>query len=258
MNGGVIGRRNVPGVDSSRGVWSLQEIADAEREGVWPGYSTVVLDDAPLVYYKLDETSGTTATDSSGNGNHGTYINGPTLNIAPLIQDGRAVSFDGTNDRIDGPAVNVLGDVTVEVWYRPSSVSGTMWVMSHAASGETEATNTSYSIRVVGGSLRMLWEDGAGANTEITPGVTLVVGNLYHIVMERDSVAKTVTTTVNGAVITTISYTNNPTGGSSGVLGIGHIYNTEFAAGILDEVAVYDHLLGADRVSRHYNAGIGA
>jgi hypothetical protein len=29
-------------------------------------------------WWAFDETSGTTATDSSANGNHGTLINGPT------------------------------------------------------------------------------------------------------------------------------------------------------------------------------------
>ena len=39
-NGGVLGRRNVPGVDGFSGVWSLQEIANARRLGVWPPYDT--------------------------------------------------------------------------------------------------------------------------------------------------------------------------------------------------------------------------
>lgn len=33
-NGGVIGRRNVPWVDGTSGVWSLREIANARREGI--------------------------------------------------------------------------------------------------------------------------------------------------------------------------------------------------------------------------------
>src|SRR5206468_336504 len=36
-------------------------------------YSSTVLADSPLVYYHLDETSGLTAADSSGNGVTGTY-----------------------------------------------------------------------------------------------------------------------------------------------------------------------------------------
>ena len=48
-NGGVIGKRNVPGVDGFSGVWSLREIANARRAGVV----------FPLVYDTFD--SDTTA-----------------------------------------------------------------------------------------------------------------------------------------------------------------------------------------------------
>lgn len=50
MNGGVIGRRNVPGVDGVSGVWSLQEIADAQRKGVWP-YSADTFDTNSIASY---------------------------------------------------------------------------------------------------------------------------------------------------------------------------------------------------------------
>lgn len=245
----AVGRSEARAVGSAAGVGAASAAAQLN-------YAAEVNADNPKVYYRLDETSGTVVTDSSGNGFHGTYINGPTLDQSPLIQDGRAVSFDGTDDRIDGPAVNLLGDCALEVWYKPTSVSGWRYIISHGASGETEAANVSYSMIANGSSLRMLWESGAGVNTEITPGFTLVVGTRYHIVMERDSVAKTVKTTVNGVVIATTGYTNNPTGGTSCVLGIGHLISAQFAAGVIDEVAIYDHLLGAARVTAHYNAGI--
>ena len=54
-----------------------------------------------LAYWKLDETSGTTATDASGNGYNGTY-SGPTLNsiAGPSAGMGNAPSFDGINDKM--------------------------------------------------------------------------------------------------------------------------------------------------------------
>lgn len=263
-NGGRIGSRNVPGVDSFSGVWSVQEVADAARAGAWARYRMEVLTDKPLVYYRLDETSGAVAIDASGNANHGTY-NGPTLDQSPLIQEGRAVLFDSNNNRIDGPAVNLLGDVTVEVWVRPSSVSGSAsdaaYFVRHGSAGSGEANNISYAARVVNGDLRMLWQSGSQVLTEVSAGVTLDINTTYHIVMERDSVAKTVKSTVNGVVAGTVGYANNPTGGSATFLHVG--YNAseptlQTMAGVLDEVAVYDHLLGSTRVAAHYNVGIGA
>jgi hypothetical protein len=51
----------------------------------------------PLIYLKLDETSGTTATDSSGNAYNGTYT-GATLNQATAPQLTPAPRYDGVGD----------------------------------------------------------------------------------------------------------------------------------------------------------------
>lgn len=45
-------------------------------------YSQWTMVNQPLAYWRLDETSGTVATDQTGR-NNGTYINGPTLNQTP-------------------------------------------------------------------------------------------------------------------------------------------------------------------------------
>lgn len=42
-------------------------------------YASEVLADSPLLYWRLGETSGPTATDSSGNGRHGTYSGSPVM-----------------------------------------------------------------------------------------------------------------------------------------------------------------------------------
>jgi hypothetical protein len=73
---------------------------------------------APVAYYQLAESSGTTATDSSGNGYNGTYINavpGGTGN-----GDGQTgATFDGTGDYIDISPMSAAFDGahgTVLVW----------------------------------------------------------------------------------------------------------------------------------------------
>ena len=54
-----------------------------------------------LVHLKLDETSGTTATDSSGNGYDATLVNGPTFALGKISN---AVVLDGTNDHLTLPS----------------------------------------------------------------------------------------------------------------------------------------------------------
>ncbi len=73
-------------------------------------------------YFKMDEASGTTTADESGNALAGTLINGPTRTTGRLD---RAINFDGTNDHVTLPAsvVSTLDDCTISAWVRPTALS---------------------------------------------------------------------------------------------------------------------------------------
>jgi len=51
-------------------------------------YQLKVIKDHPIGFWALDESSGTTALDSSGCGNNGTYTGSPVSDILPLISGG--------------------------------------------------------------------------------------------------------------------------------------------------------------------------
>jgi hypothetical protein len=67
-------------------------------------YEDEVLADLPLIYWRLDETSGTTAADSSGNGNDGTIVERTAASLSPVF----ASSF-GTSEAIYANARDGLG-----------------------------------------------------------------------------------------------------------------------------------------------------
>ena len=75
-----------------------------------------------VAWYKFDETSGTVASDSSGNGKNATLVNGPTW---PAGLFGNAVNLDGTNDHLTIPAgiVSALGDFSISCWVKLDTVS---------------------------------------------------------------------------------------------------------------------------------------
>ena len=50
-----------------------------------------------VAHWKLDEGSGTTASDASGGGNTGTLVNGPVWTSGKVVS---ALSFDGVNDKV--------------------------------------------------------------------------------------------------------------------------------------------------------------
>jgi hypothetical protein len=80
-------------------------------------------------HWKFDEGSGTTATDSSGNNNTGTLVNGPVWTTGKM---GGALSFDGSDDYVD------VGTVPN---YSPAMSYGTFsaWI-------KTDSTTQSYLI----------------------------------------------------------------------------------------------------------------
>jgi CubicO group peptidase (beta-lactamase class C family) len=70
----------------------------------------------PVGWWKFDETSGTTAADSSGNGLNGTLTNGPVWTAGKL---NNCLSFDATDDyvNIGNPAqLQITGAMTVAAW----------------------------------------------------------------------------------------------------------------------------------------------
>jgi hypothetical protein len=98
-------------------------------------YQLKVIKDAPIGFWPLDETSGTTASDISGCGNNGTYYGSLTTDIFPLTSGGLSaskitntsyVSLNVSND-YDGTLANGgLGtkhnsdnDFSLEVWFCP-------------------------------------------------------------------------------------------------------------------------------------------
>ena len=74
-----------------------------------------------LVHWKLDDGQGTTATDVSGYGNHGTLTNGPMWSTdVPLttFDNPYSLEFDGADDYVDGGAdINIAdSSFTIAFW----------------------------------------------------------------------------------------------------------------------------------------------
>ena len=94
------------------------DFGSVESEEVVLDVNTTLLNGL-VAWWKFDETSGTVAYDSSGNGNDGNLTNGPTWTDGKI---GGALSFDGHNDRVKlaHNMINGLIDITVSFWFRKS------------------------------------------------------------------------------------------------------------------------------------------
>ncbi|HZO94208.1 MAG TPA: LamG domain-containing protein [Candidatus Baltobacteraceae bacterium] len=226
------------------------------------GYAGTVQADHPVVYYRTNETSGTTAVDSSGHGYSGTYGSSVTLggtglvpgDAAPTFPGGTASSAtvlrSGTNS-----ALAPTGAFSAELWVNvPSSVSGSQFVFSEPfASGSNPLP---IYISLVAGS-PPFWElqiNTTGGTVAVYANA--VMGAKNHVVLTWTGT--TLTVYVNGVASDTATgsgtITNYPSTFSGFTVGGPTDAHTGYA-GSAGEFALYNTALSAARVQAHYNAG---
>ena len=72
-------------------------------------------------HWTFDDGAGAVAKDSSGNGNDGTLVNGPTWTAGKV---GGALQFDGNNKtRVIANVANNMPEFTACVWVNPDSLT---------------------------------------------------------------------------------------------------------------------------------------
>lgn len=222
-------------------------------------YDTEVLADSPVGYWRLAETSGTTAADSSGNALNGTYVNSPTLNQTGGLTGNAAVLFArASSQRVNlgtPAALNIIGQVTVECLYRPTSFPTGSVV--HTLAGHGYGTNTGYILNIYqsagnvylqigsfgGGSHGVSWAItgwSTGQWKHIAAGYT---GTAWKIFVDGSEVA---TATVGTGALT--STANSAIGATDTGSFVDH------ADGTIDEVAVYNTWIGSTRIAAHFAA----
>ena len=134
-------------------------------------------------YWKLDESSGSTAADSSGNGNSGTYNGATSSTSVPTVHftDPYSRSLNGTSDfiRIPTPSIiNSLTTATVSTWIKTTNSSSREFILS-----TWDGTN-GFQLFINGSGKDYLWAD---SNATGLAGTKIISdGNWHHLVMVLD------------------------------------------------------------------------
>ena len=214
----------------------------------------MALSDSCITSYNLNEGSGTTANDATGNENTGT-IDGATF-IAGKIGS-HALRFDGVDDYL----------YTTTAYVNPQSYSLSLWFKTTNASGkkligfESNRTGTSsaYDRHIymgTDGKIKYGW--WTGAQTTISSTDTLNDGNWHHVVATlQDGVGELFIDnvsqgTANGNAYNYSGYwrigggTNAWTSGASGSFD-----------GDIDDVNIFNARLNESEVGLIYNNGNG-
>ena len=141
------------------------------RCSVGADYPQSVLADGPLGYWRLQEASGTTAVDSSGNGRPGVYQGGVVLGQAGAIAGSSAAAFDGVDDQVvvstDTGGLSPAR-VTVEAWVKSTTASWSTY-------GFVVSKRDSYVLHPLAGSKTMEFRIFSGSN-EVTASWTAPAG----------------------------------------------------------------------------------
>jgi len=189
-------------------------------------------------WWKFDETSGTVAYDSSGNGNDGNLMNGPAWTTGKI---GGALSFDGVNDYVN------LGFVL------PMTYTKVAWVIKTGTSrGNILSYNMSHSF----------WVDSSGylavqhyysGSVKIADGVHFPLNQWMQVGSTYNADTKTISLFKNGSLVST---SNNIQELSANVRAYVGTYNSSnFWTGLIDDVRIYDRALSAEEVQALYNLG---
>jgi hypothetical protein len=132
-----------------------------------------------LVYYKFDEPSGTNAIDSSGNGNNGILLNGPTHTNGMV---GLALRFDGLNDRVSGgnsSSLNHTGALTIAAWVRPESVTDKRIIV---IKGNISSEGYAWALRASDAKLLYRWVSPNGTESIFkSANDVLAIGRWTHV-----------------------------------------------------------------------------
>lgn len=222
-------------------------------------YAAEVLADSPALYWRLGESSGTTAQDETANNRDGTYGSGVTLGTAgALVGDANtAVSLDDTlNGRITSsynPFANG-SQRTFEGWaWRNSIASGNFDALFGGQIGGNvspafylEANNQNVRFVPVASGSESVW-------TAAWPGNAQWV----HWVLTFDEPNDVAELFINGVSQGTRTETEQYSA-TPGDFQVGALRNgpaTDPFNGRMDEIAIYGSILSSARVLAHYEAG---
>jgi type II secretory pathway pseudopilin PulG len=210
-------------------------------------------------WWKLDETSGTTAADSSVSGNSGTLVNMSAPSCWGAGQIGNALIFDGTNDHVTlpiGSVINLLTNSTIATWVNWSG-SGSSW--QHIWDFGTGTTyymfltpsNSTNQMRFA------ITKTGSAGEEQTTYTTALPSGGWHHVAVTIDADNRIHKLYLDGSLVAQKTSANlKPS--DLGNTNKNYLARSQYAAdpyfnGTLDDVRIYDRILTAAEIAQLAN-----
>ena len=208
-----------------------------------------VYDETGLVgSWHFNEGSGTTAYDSSGRGNNGTLVNGPTWVDGKF---GKALQFDGSDDYVEvqhSDSLNIQGPITLETWVQIKS-----WAKSGSIVSKGTGGTYVWQIFVDSANKRIAGYFKVDTAWRSCYSGTLSLDTWYHVISSWDGTNSYLY--INGVQAGTDTTGSGTLATNTLSLFIGK-GGTEpyYHNGTIDEVRIYNRALTAEEIKAHYEA----
>jgi len=195
----------------------------------------------PVAHWKFDDGSGTSVTDSSGNGNTGTWYGSGNHWVAG--KQGKAGGFNGGNDyfraRVPGSS-----DFTFQFWMKPDAIG--------VSSGNHQFLVANPQMGLAGGKLSY-YDSQAGNPVGTT---TFTAGTWYFITWVR---SETVTKAyINASGKADLTASNSVALNTlSGAYLFSYNGSSQFYGGLIDDVKIYNYARTADQIMEDMQSRAG-
>jgi hypothetical protein len=227
-------------------------------------YRSTVVDAHPDSYWRLGEPSGADAQSQIGlnlGKDKGTYAN-VALGAAGVVDADTAATFNGTTSAMTLPTgtVRKSRELTVEMWFRTSSGGPLFSAQNQPA---TTTPTAAVPFLYVGTDGKLHGQFWTGSVNQIVSSGTVNDNSWHHVVLS--STLTTQTLFLDGQSVGTKSGTIDHSAFNHSFVGSGFAITPadlpawgsqqkRSFAGVIDEVAVYQHPLGLPAVRSHYQA----
>ncbi len=220
-------------------------------------------------WWKFDEGSGTTAYDSSGNNNHGTWA-GTGTHYTTGKTGTYAGEFNGTNNYVLSPNSSSLEniiDLSINAWvnfYHLDYVNSTGNLLAISSKGHPDSTsphsgwwfnydnrskNNTFNYTCFGNTNGGY--DGGGNN--LSNAIFIFTQNIWYMLtlVVKNNVASIY---VNNNFINSRNLNNLQLSNSSSGIYIGAYSGNATMNGLIDDVRIYNRALSAQEIAALYNA----
>jgi signal peptidase I len=239
--------------DSPNSSWTAAPVLIAPNS-----YVSTVKADAPLLFYRLNEASGTVAADSSGNNRAGAYVGSFSYGFTPQPlprNAGTAVVGNGSSTCLTSTySILSTATYTVELWFRTSSAAGG----TLAQVGTTGAGATPYGTLAMTSTGTLRYTAFGPSTSQAVTSPATYNDNTWHYVAARIS-SSGQRLFVDGTQVATANYPaglyTGPASWRWGCTISGALGSTSAVfSGAMADAAAYNTALTAARIQAHYFA----